>query len=878
MLATVPSTQTPAVVVGGSDNCGGLGVVRSLGQAGVEVIVVDCESTAPALHSRHARKVVVPELSGYSLVQNLLTLQASLPFRPVLFLTSDEAVLTVSEYRAELQPSYRLRLPDHDCLASLMKKSDFHRLALEHGFPVPHSVPIRSLMDLRSLAGLNFPAVIKPSIKTEDYLTHQFERGYPVASVEQAESVIRHILPVLPDLIVQEWIEGSDSAIYFCLMYCGGDGPVSSFTGRKLSIWPPGVGTTASCMAAPEAHAELHLLTKTFFEATSFIGMGGMEYKRDARTGQFLMIEPTVGRVDWQEEVATLNGVNIPLAAYLHEIGAEVPMSVGSRPVIWRDGARHWKSTRVSHATEVKPPNAKVRDAYWRLDDPLPALFHAITTFMRTLRRALKRHEMRRSSNEAWPQAKVVRASTGTDRDGHVTTGSHACDLTMPRDVIPLGRNFLLSLGGEGLQSGFHFILTLILIRVLSAHDFGIFAIAFILGGISLTYGNALVSTPATMPMSRLKSPGAVDFQDVAFGSMALVISAGIAVIVMTGLWFAVGQMAEAIAGGTFTGLWTLRNHVRSVMFARHAMVAATLSDLTYAVSGILFVAIVLLLLPELPQLSGALLALTCANIVAIFVALRVLGGRMRISFRPSIWRRYRTIWSDVVWSLVGTTAWTIQGQGLMFLVAATVGPAAYAPIAIGALLFTPLRPAISALINVFRPGFAANLARRQFYRLRVTMYSIVAFVVLSCIGVSGAIWLGWPLLDTYIFGGKFANASMPLIVVLSGIAAAIYFTYNIPLALVQAASEFRPVAVATTFGAIIGLTSVSVLLAVTSVAWSLAGFVAGEAVCGVCLWMAALHILRQRAVPTRTQPAAPVDEAELRTGAIPALVKRAGN
>jgi len=27
----------------------------------------------------------------------------------------------------------------------------------------------------------------------------------------------------------------------------------------------------------------------------------------------------------------------------------------------------------------------------------------------------------------------------------------------MPRDIIQLGRNFLLSLGGEGLQSGFHF-------------------------------------------------------------------------------------------------------------------------------------------------------------------------------------------------------------------------------------------------------------------------------------------------------------------------------------------------------------------------------------------------------------------------------------
>src|ERR1041385_8695483 len=188
----------------------------------------------------------------------------------------------------------------------------------------------------------------------------------------------------------------------------------------------------------------------------------------------------------------------------------------------------------------------------------------------------------------------------------------------MPRDIIQLGRNFLLSLGGEGLQSGFHFILNLSLIRLLSPHDFGVFAIAFVLGGISLTYGNALVSTPAAVLIPRLKSRGAVDFQDVVFGSIALMISVGIATIVSVGLWLAVGQLAEAIAGGTFAGVWMLRNHVRNVMFARCAMAAATLSDFSYSMTGILVVGGVLGLLPNLPQLTGVLLALTGANIVAI--------------------------------------------------------------------------------------------------------------------------------------------------------------------------------------------------------------------------------------------------------------------
>ena len=162
-------------------------------------------------------------------------------------------------------------------------------------------------------------------------------------------------------------------------------------------------------------------------------------------------------------------------------------------------------------------------------------------------------------------------------------------------------------------------------------------------------------------------------------------------------------------------------------MFARHAMVAATLSDFSYTASGVAsrrrpcFCCC-----QDLPQLTGVLLALTLANVVAIFVALRALGRHARVSFRRNVWRRYRAIWSDISWSLFGTTTWAIQGQGLMFLVAAIVGPAAYAPLAVGVVLFTPLRPAISAFINVFRPDFGAALARGDLGRLRVTMASII--------------------------------------------------------------------------------------------------------------------------------------------------------
>src|SRR5262249_27772927 len=78
--------------------------------------------------------------------------------------------------------------------------------------------------------------------------------------------------------------------------------------------------------------------------------------------------------------------------------------------------------------------------------------------------------------------------------------------------VAALGRKYALSFGGETLQSGFHFILNLLLIRELTAYDYGVFAIVFILGGISITYGNALVSIPANIRIARLRSPRAVAF------------------------------------------------------------------------------------------------------------------------------------------------------------------------------------------------------------------------------------------------------------------------------------------------------------------------------------------------------------------------------
>jgi O-antigen/teichoic acid export membrane protein len=235
---------------------------------------------------------------------------------------------------------------------------------------------------------------------------------------------------------------------------------------------------------------------------------------------------------------------------------------------------------------------------------------------------------------------------------------------------------------------------------------------------------------------------------------------------------------------------------------------------------------------------------LAIANALAIYLAIRSAGIRPRISFRHSVISRYREIRRDIGWSVLSATTWNVQSQSLTFLVAAFAGPAAYAPIAAGAVLFTPLRPAMWALVNVFRSEFAAGFAARRFDRLKQTLMVLCGLVVLACLTAGSLVWLCWPYLSAHLFDSKFDHAGMPLIVGLSFLSVLIYLTYNVAVILIQAAGEFRQVALATGFGSVVSLLSVSVLLATTSVAWSLAGVVAGEAVCGGYLFLAARRIL----------------------------------
>ena len=376
---------TCAVVVGLDLN--GLGVVRSLGRAGIPTITLDTNLGSPTAATRFSRKIRASALSGPGLVDSLNQLRSTLAIDPVLILTQEASVETVSAMRTSLFERFRISMPKHETMLVLLDKLKFQDAAERLGFSIPRATRISGELSPAWSAHLRFPCVMKPTTKHLAWALH-FKKAYKVHSADEVARLWAQMREVVDEVIVQEWIEGDDSDVYFCLQYIAPAGGTVSFVGRKLRQWPPLVGGTACCVPAPEAE-ELAALTSNFFCAVGFVGLGSMEYKRDRRDGRFYMVEPTVGRTDFQEEVATLNGINIPLAVYLGELGRPLPTPAPmAQAVGWRDpvGDANALATRSAPATIAQVP---LRDAYFRLNDPGPYL--ALSTG-RIVRRLNKLH------------------------------------------------------------------------------------------------------------------------------------------------------------------------------------------------------------------------------------------------------------------------------------------------------------------------------------------------------------------------------------------------------------------------------------------------------------------------------------------------------
>jgi O-antigen/teichoic acid export membrane protein len=413
------------------------------------------------------------------------------------------------------------------------------------------------------------------------------------------------------------------------------------------------------------------------------------------------------------------------------------------------------------------------------------------------------------------------------------------------------GGRFAVVLSGELIQSLFHFVLNIALVRTLSQQDYGFFAIIFVVGAIALTYARAGVAVPATTFIARAQGRLSERAFDALFGTAAFVLALAVMLVVSMALLPIIG--AGAWAAGSFVALYAFRSYQRIVLLARKAPRIAGLSDLVYAAVGIGSILYCTLGLDHVTP-THAFLSLTLAHASGVLVSFVRLGQPVRLTFKRKLWRRYLAIWRSLAWSLAGITTNTLQGQGITIAFAAIVGPSDYAPIAATLVLFAPLRIPTNALTNMALAEVTELLAKGRVDLARQIVVRSNIVIAAGCLVYGGAMLLTLPLIERYLFGGRFDHEPMGWIAAGIWMMMLLSLLYAIPRAFLEATGTFRAIAWGSGIGLVISYAIMVPLLLTMPSAFAILGLIASEGF--VLIWL--LRVYR-RVSRVATDAASPV-------------------
>lgn len=385
----------PALVMG--DDVAALNVVRSLGRNGIDVYVMGSRSNNYGAVSRYARFVFCENMSEEkTVISKLLEVSNHEKKKIVLFCTSDLHVMFVSQNREVLRNYFKFVLPHHRVIETLMDKRKFHKFGERHGFLTPKTV----FSDCRKTFDEVGPTIPFPCVAKAVYHTRYWiEHVPPNKKVIKAESLphlkeeLNNLKAFNQPLIFQEYIAGGDEQIYFCLAYLNDEGkPLGIFAGRKVRQYPPLTGVTS--LAKSFRDNKLIEDTLNILYESGCKGLCSIEFKFNPEKCSFMIIEPTVGRVDLQEGICTQGGVDLIFMAYQDALGiSQNPEANRQKNVIWinepfelNSFIDHIRANKNKAYHFFRLYKGRPTFALLAVDDPLPFLLFVKWVVKRQLR------------------------------------------------------------------------------------------------------------------------------------------------------------------------------------------------------------------------------------------------------------------------------------------------------------------------------------------------------------------------------------------------------------------------------------------------------------------------------------------------------------
>ncbi len=293
-------------------------------------------------------------------------------------------------------------------------------------------------------------------------------------------------------------------------------------------------------------------------------------------------------------------------------------------------------------------------------------------------------------------------------------------------------------------------------------------------------------------------------------------------------------SMASALFAG-FAALSLLRWFARAYGYANDAPWRTIISDLAYSL--VLVAGVASIWFTGRLSLASASFVIALAAVAGLLPFGAPYFRQQLLDFSPRNLIAYRSIWREHSrWALVGVITTEATGNAHAYIVTLAAGPAAFARIAVSALLVRPIQVAMNALSEYERPQLARSIAGGQ----TEVMRSLRVFRL-----VLAAAWLGTAALAVLvltgaphaIFSAKYTVADLVLGATL-WLAVAAARALRIPEStLLQAVGQFRSLAFASVYTCGISVLSVAGFLVLGGPLWSVAGILIGEVLFAYFTW-----------------------------------------
>lgn len=357
----------------------GLANLRSLGKAGIPVVVID-KGACVAASSKYCQAFYrCPDYQTDKFIDFLIDLAPNENLTDwVLIPSNDHVVYNISKNLDKIKSVYKTTIPTIDIIEQIYNKENLLNLAQKINIPIPKTYYFNDANQLNT-DNLKFPLLTKGKIGLDFYksLKRKSFLSYNVEELKEHLNIIQE--DVLLNLtFTQELIpyDGNNKTISLAA-FCDQGEIKTYWMGVKLREHPIQFGTATFTKSVYVEDCLTH--SKKLLRALNYTGVCEVEFLQDPRDKQYKLIEINARTWLWVGH-AIANGINFPLYIYqyLNEQDIKYPQEykIGLK---WRNPFSDLIFTSLSlikgktSLSKVRKENkGRIINALWNKNDKKP--------------------------------------------------------------------------------------------------------------------------------------------------------------------------------------------------------------------------------------------------------------------------------------------------------------------------------------------------------------------------------------------------------------------------------------------------------------------------------------------------------------------------